>query len=152
MPGATRSCEGQGRLLLWRLWRDHDCQHLDFRVLVSVTVRQYISVVLAIRFEVLCYGGPGRLPLLRSAWCPPWPPQEAGRLEPVGEQSSSLSSTRGRTPSQSESSGGAASKEWGPRHRVYMWRSGWTFCADICLFLIAFWEVINVYIDIKIER
>ena len=41
--------------------RNQPCQHLDFKLLVSGTVRQYISVVLTIQAYVCCYSSPRNL-------------------------------------------------------------------------------------------
>ena len=45
---ATRSWKSQGKILPWSLsWWTLPCTHLDFRLEVSRTVREYISVVLS---------------------------------------------------------------------------------------------------------
>lgn len=44
----------------WALSRNETCQHADLRIPASRAVRQYISVVSATQFVILCYGSPSK--------------------------------------------------------------------------------------------
>lgn len=59
LPEARR--EAWNRLFLTALRRHQTCHHLDFRLLASGTVRQYISIVALTQFVVPCYKSPGDL-------------------------------------------------------------------------------------------
>ena len=53
--------EAWKRFFLTVLRRNQPCQHLDFRLLASRTVRQYISVVEASQLVVFCHGSTSKM-------------------------------------------------------------------------------------------
>lgn len=58
LPGAKDSGRGEEGLPPGALGGSLPCQHLNFRLLAFETVREYVSVVEATQFVVICYSGP----------------------------------------------------------------------------------------------
>ena len=53
--------EEAGRILPWNLWRDRGSASSDFRPLDSMTVREFVSIVLSQAVCCLCYSHPRKL-------------------------------------------------------------------------------------------
>lgn len=55
---ATGNSAARNRLFLTALRKNQFCWHLDLRILISITERQYISAVFAAQFLFKCHSGP----------------------------------------------------------------------------------------------
>ena len=55
-----------------QLGRNQPCWHLDFRLLASRAVREWISVVSATPLGVPCYSSPSRLTQVKDRWQHSW--------------------------------------------------------------------------------